>query len=248
VLQAITLSIQLYAKREKGIAALTKQYLQQLEQLGRQFPVAREAYLAVLVVKETYADKVEKPVRLYLDTMPQPGSTLAKLQLQVRRFTLRTATLRGVTESRLKREPQNPLLLLAMATTYLPHQPQYSQFHEQGFELARRLQDAEALQAFREEEAFVHLRDLHEVLPGPANIDSLSFNDIEDILERMIHKFAGEDLSETELDELKKRLLDGMDQFEGIEDDNDNEADFSFFDNFPPPRRRSKRKRSFKDL
>ena len=249
VLQAITLSIQLYAKRAKGIAALIKHYLQQLDQLGQQSPVAREAYLVVLAVKETNADKVAKPVRAYLDTMPQPGSALAKIQLQVRRFTPKTAVLRGLIESALEREPQNPLLLLAMATTNLPHQPQYNHFLEQGFDLARRLQDAEALQAFREEEAFLHLREIHEVLPDPSIMDSLGVMDMDKILEQMIYKFAGDDISAAEMDELKQQLLEEMDILGGLEDEEDNDSNFNFFDEPLPPRRRAKkRKRDFRDL
>ena len=42
--------------------------------------------------------------------------------------------------------------MLATATTYPRGSAQYETFHEKGFELARRLQNAEALQAFREQE------------------------------------------------------------------------------------------------
>jgi len=48
------------------------------------------------------------------------------------------------------REPQNPLLLLAKLRP-TSHSANYDQFKQQGFEIACRLQDAKALQAFREE-------------------------------------------------------------------------------------------------
>jgi tetratricopeptide (TPR) repeat protein len=157
VLQAIALSIHLFAKREKGIAALTNQYHQKLFNLSTEHPEARVAHLVVLAVKETTPQKLESPLRVYLDTMPQPGNALAHIQLQARRFGWIT-TLMPALEEALRREPQNPLLLLARATTYPINQPKYEQLKQEGFELARRLQDAKALQAFREEQAFLSAR------------------------------------------------------------------------------------------
>ncbi|MGB5631930.1 MAG: tetratricopeptide repeat protein, partial [Waterburya sp.] len=61
VLQAIALSIHLFAKREKGIAALKSQYLQKLFDLSTEHPEARVAHLVVLAVKEKSPQKLEFP-------------------------------------------------------------------------------------------------------------------------------------------------------------------------------------------
>ncbi|MGR3280457.1 tetratricopeptide repeat protein, partial [Acaryochloris marina NIES-2412] len=48
-LQAIFLSLKLFAKRLKGIAALETQYLQQHYALGEQYPEVKKAHLVLLV-------------------------------------------------------------------------------------------------------------------------------------------------------------------------------------------------------
>ena len=50
--EAIALSLLLFAKREKGIAALITQYMVKLYELGEQQPTARAAHLVVLALKE----------------------------------------------------------------------------------------------------------------------------------------------------------------------------------------------------
>lgn len=220
VLQAIALSIQLFAKREKGIAALINRYLQQLLQLTTQYPEAREAYLVVLAVKESNPQKLQTPLRLYLNTMPQPGNALANLQLQVRRFAW-TRSLAAVIEETLAREPHNPLLLLAKATTYPTMLPQYEEFRQQGFELARRLQDAKALQAFREEQAFIKAQQIKEILPNPEEFDTFDPENIESWLEATLRKMFNNQIPQAELEqmlpELKQRMLGSM--LDGNDDD-----------------------------
>ncbi|NJL42499.1 MAG: hypothetical protein HC935_02050 [Pseudanabaena sp. SU_2_4] len=51
-LQAIALCLQLFAKREKGIAALIGQYMLKLCDLRAEQPAAGEAHLAILALKE----------------------------------------------------------------------------------------------------------------------------------------------------------------------------------------------------
>ncbi|MEC4812182.1 MAG: tetratricopeptide repeat protein, partial [Scytonema sp. PMC 1069.18] len=182
VLQAIALSIYLFAKREKGIAALINQYLKQLFNLSTEHPEARIAHLVVLAVKENSPKKLEIPLRSYLDTTPQPGNTLANIQLQARRFGTIT-TLVPALEEALRREPQNPLLLLAKATTNQVDSPEYEQLKQEGFELARRLQDAKALQAFREEQAFLSAQEMTSIMPDPEEFDNLNMSDMDDLLE-----------------------------------------------------------------
>ncbi len=226
VLQAIALSIQLFAKREKGIAALISKYQQKLINLSIEHPEAKVANLVILAVRENSPKKLELPVRFYLDTMPQPGNALANIQLQSRRFGEITTLIPFLDEA-LRREPQNPLLLLAKATTYDIDHPNYEQLKQQGFELARRLQDAKALQAFREEQAFVNDRETQSAMPDPERFDNLDISDVDDLLEGMIKKLFGNKMPQAEfermLPELKKMMLNNMPDFSDDEDEEDEE-------------------------
>jgi hypothetical protein len=109
-----------------------------------QYPEARVANLVFLVVKALAPDRLRAPLTLYLMKSPQPGTALAQIQLQARRFTQTTA-LRPLIDEALQREPQNPQLILAKATTYPLESPHYKQLQEQGFELAHRIQDAQLI-------------------------------------------------------------------------------------------------------
>jgi tetratricopeptide (TPR) repeat protein len=258
VLQAIIISIQLFAKREKGIAALISQYQQKLINLSIEHPEAKVANLVILAVKENSPKKLEYPVRFYLDTMPQPGNALANIQLQARRFG-EIKTLVPFLDEALRREPQNPLLLLAKATTYDVDHPNYEQLKQQGFELARRLQDAKALQAFREEQAFVHDRETQSAMPDPDRFDNLDMSDMGDLLEGMIKKLFGDKMSPAEfermLPELKKMMLNNMSDSSDDDDDDDDDddedgidLDFLFRNSSPSKKRKSRKKAGFQEL
>jgi tetratricopeptide (TPR) repeat protein len=244
ILQAIAISILLFAKREKGIAALITKYLLKLYKLGSQQPEARETYLIVLSLKERDSQKLQIPLRSYLDTMPQPGNALAEIQLKLRRF--RQTTARGILssfiEEALRREPQNPLLLLAKATTYRPSHPEYEEFKQQGFELARRLQDARALQAFREEQTFLNAQEMQEIFPNSTSFDDFDPGDMDALLERLILKMFGSKMPPDELKrmlpELKEMIRGGMPDFDNYDDDDDDDDDnggggFGFGFGFP---------------
>lgn len=151
VLQAICLVMALYAKRKKGLAALQGRYHTQLIRLIDTQPEAQMANLVYLVAKEKKADRLNTPIDFYLHSTAQPYQAIARLQLNARWFTT-TSVLLPWLEQALAKEPQNPLLLLANATVYPYQSPEYQELFEQGFELARRLQDAEALNAYRDEE------------------------------------------------------------------------------------------------
>lgn len=246
VLQAICLSLQLFAKREKGIAGLINQYVQQLFLISGQYTEAKEAHLVVLAVKENQSQKLQVPLQHYLDTAPQPGTTLAKIQLQVRRFT-KTKTLAPFIDAALRQEPQNAMLLLAKATTYPINSPSYEEFQQQGFDLARRLQDGKALQAFREEQAFVNAYEVQEILPEPEDVDSFEQADMEDFVENMIRKIVGKQIPKAELERLlpmlKQKMLESLPEF----DDSDDEPEFDFPFPLSPPKSK-KRKPRFQDL
>lgn len=252
-LQAISLSIHLFAKREKGIAALTNQYQQKLIDLSIEYPEARVANLVILAVKENSPKRLEYPVQFYLQNIPQPGNALANIQLQARRFGWIT-TLIPALEEALRREPQNPLLLLARATTYPINQPQYEQLKQEGFELARRLQDAKALQAFREEQAFIAAKETQSVMPDPENFDNLNMSNLDDLLEGMLQKLFGSKIPKAEfermLPELKQMMLNSMPDFsDDDEEEDDDELDLDFiFRDLPPKKKKSRKKRGFQEL
>jgi len=231
-LQSIALSLLLFAKREKGIAALISQYMARLVELSDQQPEARTAHLVTLAVKERDPQKLQIPLQFYLSTQPQPGNALAQIQLQVRLYTpnnLQNPILRSFLEEALQREPQNPLLLLAKATTYPANSPTYEQFKQQGFDIARRLQDAKALQAFRQEEAFLNTRMTQEFLPDIGSLDTLNLEDMDELLETMIRKMFGSKIPPNELKrmlpQLKQMMMDDMSPNLSFEEE---EEDFGF--------------------
>jgi hypothetical protein len=189
--------------------------------------------------------------------MPQPGNALANIQLQSRRFGEIT-TLVPFLDEALRREPQNPLLLLAKATTYDVDHPNYEQLKQQGFELARRLQDAKALQAFREEQAFIHDRETQSAMPDPERFDNLDMSDMDDLVEGMIRKLFGDKMSPAELErmlpELKKMMLNNMPDFSDDEDEDDEDEeygidlDFIFRNSSPSKKRKGRKKVGFQEL
>jgi tetratricopeptide (TPR) repeat protein len=203
--QAIAICLQRYAKREKGLVALVNRYIAQVAALSQDYPAAQATHLVLLAVKKTTSDRLEKPLKIHLDTMPQPGIALAELQLQARRFAL-TQSLRPAIQAALAREPQNPLLLLAMATTYSASSQPYEQYRQQGFELARRLQDSKALQAFRDEEALLELRQVQDLLPDVADLEDMSERDVDRLLESMIRSMLGNKVPKAELERMIPQL------------------------------------------
>lgn len=238
VLQAIALCIHLFAKREKGIAALLNKYMQKLFLLSAAYPEAKIAHLVVQVVKENNPAKLEIPLLAYLRTMPQSGNALANIQLQARRFGM-ISSLIPTLEEALRREPQNPLLLLARATTYPVDHPSYTDLKQQGFELARRIQDAKALKAFREEQSFLSVMEAQKLIPDPDRFDQMNPFELESFLEQMIHKMLDGKLPKSEIDrmipELKQKMLNNMPSFD------DDEMDFnSLFDTMPNNSRKKK--------
>jgi tetratricopeptide (TPR) repeat protein len=207
VLQSILLTLQLFAKRQKGLADCQSQYHQQLTGLIGQYPEAQVANLVFLVVKALAPDRLRAELSLYLAKSPQPGTALAQIQLQARRFT-QTAALRPLIDEALQREPQNPQLLLAKATTFPLESPHYKQLQEQGFELARRVQDAQALQAFREEEAFQAGMMAGQLFPDLMNSFTKSGQlDVTDMMRKMAQKMLGDQISPDELEVILPELI-----------------------------------------
>lgn len=256
-LQAIALAIYLFAKRDKGIAALITQYMLKLFELGELQPEAKAAHIMILALKEKDPKKLQVPLQIYLSSQPQPGNALAQIQLQVHLYTqtiLQDQMLRSFIEEALKREPQNPLLLLAKATTYPANSDHYDQLKQQGFDLARRLQDAKALQAFRQEEAFLNTRMTQELIPSAEAFGSFDLDDVDEFMENMIRKMFGNKIPPDQLERMmpqfKQMMMNDM-SLDDDDDDGDDDEGFGFpFGALPsgrpsgrPTRRSPKRKR-----
>jgi tetratricopeptide (TPR) repeat protein len=245
VLQAILLSMELFAKRKKGLAALMDDYRNQLIALSGDYPEAKEANIVLSVVKGLAIDRLRPMLQIYLASATQPGTALAKIQLQARKF-VQTDLLKSFIEDALHREPQNPQLLLAKATLFPLESKDYTQFQEQGFELARRLQDAQALQAFREEEAFQAGFMAQDIFPDLMNFGRSGGPDMDDILRKLAQKMFGKDVPpavlEQMLPELKRMMANEMSGFDDDEDDDFFGMDpFGFGAPFGPPPSRPKK-------
>jgi len=108
----------------------------------------------------------------------------------------------------LKREPQNPLLLLAKATTYPPNSANYDQFKQQGFEIARRLQDAKHCKPSKRR-SIPQCSDDARVSPDPKALDTFDMEDMDELLENMLHKMFGGKIperTETNASQLKQMM------------------------------------------
>ncbi|MEO1404039.1 MAG: hypothetical protein AAFV72_22695, partial [Cyanobacteria bacterium J06635_1] len=245
IIKAVYWVIQQHAKRnKKGIAALQGRYLLKIADLAaQQVPGAGIAHLMVLALRSLPPDRLEMAVNHTLHRSTQPGNTLAQAQLELRRFGPNRMLMPFI-EAQLKQEPQNPRLLLAKAALHNRNSQEYQTFYDQGFEIARRLQDAEALHAFREEEWF-KAQDMTRRVVG-SQIDALndpSQLDLVDILKRMAREAFGVDVPPEiiaqMIPELEAQMAGGF--FDDDDDDDDFDDDFDPFFLPPPPRGRGKK-------
>jgi hypothetical protein len=138
-------------------------------------------------------------------------------------------------EEQLRQEPQNPLLLLAKATLYPRQSREYKTFYDQGFEIARRLQDAIALQAYREEEWFKSQDATRRVVGSQLDPHgNLGQIDMIDLIGRMAREAFGQDvppeLIAQMLPELIGQMGSGFNPFDDDDDDFDEDED----DDVPP--------------
>jgi tetratricopeptide (TPR) repeat protein len=212
-IQAIFLTIQLFTKRQKGVAALQTDYLQQLQAI--QQPEATAAYLMLWAIKGDRLPALQTAVRSYLSLSPQPGSALAQLQLQARYFTV-TSSLRSLIDEFLRQDAQNPQLLLAKATTYPGESKDYQNLKEQGFDLARRLQDATALQAYRVED---HLRSSRFTNSLFVALKEGKGSDSNEVIKQLVSNMLGDKASPERMAEILPKLM------EFFEDDDEDDFD-----------------------
>jgi tetratricopeptide (TPR) repeat protein len=213
ILKAVYLTLQQHAKRnQKGMKALQRSYLKQMADLSKQqVPGADVGYLLLQAIASANSDATTKVVDTVLKRSTEPSQTLARAQLELRQFGPNTA-LKSSIEAQLKRDSQNPLLLLAAATLYQRHTAQYETRHERGFEIARRLQDTEALQAYRVEDWWIAQEMTRQVV-GP-DIDLLNANpsqiDMLDLVRRMAKQAFGGQLPDEIIDQMMPELIEEM--------------------------------------
>jgi Flp pilus assembly protein TadD len=221
-IQAIFLTIQLFTKRQKGVAALQNDYLQQLFLINH--PETPATHLMLWAVKGDRLPALQTACRSYLRLSPQPGLALGQLQFRVRRFAT-SESLRSLIDEFLCQDAQNPQLLLAKATTYESESNNYHELKEQGFDLARRLQDAAALQAYRAEERF-QSDQVSAMLFTGARIGK-DFGQV-NCVKQIVRKMFGDNLPPEKLAEIMPKLLQMMED-DMYEDDDDfyDDDDFS---------------------
>ena len=251
-LTAIYIAVQNHARRnKKGIAALQSRYDQQLFALIPEVPKAALAHLMLLPLKKLSDERLAIAVQAALARSTQPGNLLADAQLHLRRFSDESG-FRPFIEQQLQQEPQNPRLLLAKATLFPARSPQYQTFYERGFEIARRLQDAAALQAYREEDWVVAQQATGRVLGDQLGVlqNDPSQLDMIDMLQRMAREAFGMDVPPEMIEQMLPELvaqMGGAGFDNEYEDDEDDEPELFFLP--PPPKRDKKKKRkSFFDL
>ena len=252
-LTAIYIAVQNHARRnKKGIAALQSGYDQQIFALIPEVPKAALAHLMLLPIKKLSDERLAIAVQAALARSTQPSDLLAAAQLHLRRFSDATG-FRPFIDQLLQQEPHHPRLLLAKATLFPDRSPQYQTLYEQGFEIARRLQDAAALQAYREEDWVVAQKITGNMLGDqmgrggdPSQIDML------DMLQRMAREAFGMDVPPEMIEQMLPELMGQMGGAgfdDGYDDEEDEDEDDGFFFLPPPPQRGKKKKRkSFFDL
>ena len=213
ILKAVYLTVQQHAKRnQKGMKALQRSYLKQMVDLSKQqVPGADVGYLLLQAIATANSDETTKVVDTVLRRSTDPSKTLAKAQLELRQFGPNSA-LKSFIETQRKQDSQNPLLLLAAATLHQQHTAQYETLHERGFEIARRLQDTEALQAYRLEDWWVSQEMTRQVV-GP-DIDLLNANpsqiDMLDLVKRMARQALGGQIPDDILERMLPELMAEM--------------------------------------
>ncbi|TVP65678.1 MAG: hypothetical protein EA342_14015 [Leptolyngbya sp. LCM1.Bin17] len=259
ILQAIYWVVQQHARRnKKGIAALQSRYFQQIIELKTTVPAAALAHLMILPLRNVSPERLSMAVNATLNRAAQPGNLLAQAQLRLRIFDDSSRALGPFIAEQLQQDPQNPLLLLAQATLYPFRSLDYQTYYDQGFELARKLQDAEALEAYRQQDWVqsqimarkVMGNQLNRISSDPSQIDMMN------ILKRMARETLGVDVPPEVLNQM---ILEFMGQAGNpfmddmpfsLDDmiDEEEEDDFFFL---PPPgkgRKSSKKRKPWYEL
>jgi tetratricopeptide (TPR) repeat protein len=234
ILKAIYLVIQQHARRnQKGVTAQQNRYAQQIFELIPTVPEANLAHLMLLPLKNLSAERLATAVSFALRQSPQPGNLLAQAQLQLSWFG-HNRVLAPFIEDHLRQEPQNPLLLLAKATLYPRSSLEYKTFYDQGFEIARRLQDAAALQACREEEWFKSQEMTRRVVGGQLDPrGNLGQIDMIALMQQMAREAFGADVPPELIAQMLPELMAQMGgEFSPFDDDFEDD-DFED-DNLPP--------------
>ena len=238
ILTAIYLVMQLHGRRnQKGLTAQQSRYAQQIFELIPTVPEANLAHLMLLPLKKLSKERLALAVAASLRLSPQPGQLLAQAQLRLSWF-VHNAALAPFVEDYLRQDPQNPLLLLAKATLHPRNSRDYQRLYDEGFDLARRLQDAAALQACREQD-WLKAQDMtRRAVSG--NLDALDNPNpaaIINILKNMFEEQMGTQVPPEVFAQMLPELMAGGGSgdwnpfLEGFDDDDE---DFEDDDDIPP--------------
>lgn len=197
----------------------------------------------------------EGEARRLLRSCPRPERLLPLALLELR-LLAPTRPWQALVQELQRRDPQNPLLTLALATMERNFSVAYNRLSEQAFEQARRQQDREALAACRREEAWLaeSLARQQARRGGESQEDDPEWQevfaklDLKAIFRRMAQESGAGTLSDADLE---KMLPDFAAQArQAFARMNPEDFDFSGFDweaEEPPPRA-ARRRRTFMDL
>lgn len=254
ILTAIYLVMQQHGRRnQKGVTAQQSRYAQQIFELIPTVPEANLAHLMLLPLKKLSKERLAHAVTASLRLSPQPGQLLAQAQLRLSWFVHNQA-LAPFIEDHLRQDPQNPLLMLAKATLHPRNSRDYQRLYDEGFDLARRLQDAAALQACREQD-WLKAQDMtRRAVSGSLNaLNNSNPGGIIDVLKKMIEEQMGAPIPPELFAQMLPELLaggggGGGGDWNPFVDGFDDDDDFEYDDNLPPfflpaPKKSSSKKR-----
>ena len=236
ILTAIYLVMQQHGRRnQKGLTAQQSRYAQQIFELIPTVPEANIAHLMLLPLKKLSKERLALAVAASLRLSPQPGQLLAQAQLRLSWF-VHNAALAPFIEDQLRQDPQNPLLLLAKATLHPRNSRDYQRLYDESFDLARRVQDAAALQACREQDWFKAQDMTRRAMGGHVgSLGNFGPENILDILKKMAEEQIGAKIPPELFAQMLPELMAGMGGgdrnpfLDGFDDE-----DFEYDDNPPP--------------
>lgn len=160
-LTALVAAMLRYCRRSKALTAVI--HGRQLELEGHLTSAdaatadqALRALLLVLGLRLKRGERPEEPAAGLLRGSPQPERALPLALLDLRMLTS-TRPWQALVQTLQRQDPENPLLLLALATMERSFSYPYNRLSERAFAQARSQQDRQALAACRREQAWIEL-------------------------------------------------------------------------------------------
>ena len=156
---AILVVIHRFAQRtSKAMKALIAGHLAALEKLAEDpnTPHGQQALQRLLLVaglRIRRQEALREEASRLLRRLHQPGRMLPRALLDLRVLTT-TKPWQAILEDQQRRDPENPLLMLAMASMHRPYSQPHRRDLDRALDLARRQQDSEAIHLCRREQAW----------------------------------------------------------------------------------------------